>query len=467
MQKFTKKYGLITVCSMVVGIVIGSGVFYKAQDILIQLDGNMPLGILAWVIGGAVMLFCSLAFANMATMYERVGGVVDYAEATCGAGFAYYLSWFLATIHYPSLVSVLAWVSARFIGALFGWEISGGNVMMLAGVILVFSFSLNAISPRLAGKFQVTSTVIKLIPLVLMAVVGTIHGISTGIITESFAPNATNPDNLSIFGAIVATAFAYEGWIIATSINAEVSDAKRNLPKALIFGGLVIILVYVLYYIGISGAVSAEVLMRDGATAAFVALFGKGFGVILNVFVAVSCLGTLNGLMLATIRAFYVTGARLKGQKSAYLLELNPHTNIPNNSAILGLLTSAVWLFYFYGANVTDGWFGLFNFDSSELPVITIYALYIPIFINFMRKKKDLTPTKRFIIPALATIASVFIIFATVYAHGIRPHIEASSYGKFSFPVLFYLIIFALIMLGGFVLKRLSDKADKELETKE
>ncbi len=462
MQKLTKKYGLITVSAMVVGIVIGSGVFYKAQDILIQLDGNMPLGIIAWLVGGAIMLSCSLAFANMATMYERVGGVVDYAEATSGRSFAYYLSWFLATIHYPSLVSVLAWVSARFIGAIFGWDMSGGNVMMLAGVLLVLSFTLNAISPRLAGKFQVSSTVIKLIPLILMAVVGTIHGISNGIIAESFASDAENVDNLAVFGAIVATAFAYEGWIIATSINAEVTDAKKNLPRALIFGGIIIVAIYVLYYIGVSGAVSTEVLMKDGATAAFTSLFGKGFGVVLNVFVAISCLGTLNGLMLATIRAFYVTGARLRGHKSAYLLELNPHTNIPNNSAILGLMVSALWLFYFYGANVAEGWFGVFNFDSSELPVITIYALYIPIFINFMIKEKKLPFVKRFLIPSLATLSSVFIIFATVYAHGIRPYLAAREHGTFSFPVLFYLIIFGIIMLGGFILKTTNDKKKKE-----
>ena len=462
MQKLTKKYGLITVSAMVVGIVIGSGVFYKAQDILVQLNGNMPLGILAWLAGGTIMLTCSLAFANMATMYERVGGVVDYAEATSGQSFAYYLSWFLATVHYPSLVSVLAWVSARFIGAIFGWEMSGGNVMMLAGVLLVLSFTLNAISPKLAGKFQVSSTVIKLIPLILMAIIGTAHGFSSGIIAESFASDAGKVDNMAVFGAIVATAFAYEGWIIATSINAEVTDAKKNLPRALIFGGIIIVAIYVLYYIGVSGAVSTEVLMKDGATVAFTSLFGNKFGVVLNVFVAVSCLGTLNGLMLATIRAFYVMGARLKGQCSTYLSELNPHTNIPNNSAILGLLCSALWLFYFYGANVTEGWFGVFNFDSSELPVITIYALYIPIFINFMIKEKSLPFVKRFLIPSLATASSCFIIIATIYAHGIRPYLAAREEGAFSFPVLFYLIIFAIIMLGGFLLKFTTDKKEKE-----
>ena len=111
-DKLTKKYGLMTAIAMVVGIVIGSGVFFKAQDILIRLKGNMPLGILAWVIGGFVIAGCATTFAVMASKYEHCGGPVDYAEATCGKGYAYFVSWFLAIIYYPAITSVLAWVSA-------------------------------------------------------------------------------------------------------------------------------------------------------------------------------------------------------------------------------------------------------------------------------------------------------------------------------------------------------------------
>ena len=64
--KLEKKYGLITAICMVVGIIIGSGVFFKAQTILQKTDGTMPLGILSWIIGGAIMIACILAFASMA-----------------------------------------------------------------------------------------------------------------------------------------------------------------------------------------------------------------------------------------------------------------------------------------------------------------------------------------------------------------------------------------------------------------
>ena len=83
-NKLERKYGLFTAICMVVGIVIGSGVFFKAQVILEKTGGNMPLGILAWLIGGVIMLVCVLTFANMSQKYEKVNGIVDYAEATVG-----------------------------------------------------------------------------------------------------------------------------------------------------------------------------------------------------------------------------------------------------------------------------------------------------------------------------------------------------------------------------------------------
>ena len=82
MEKLTRKFGLPMAICMVVGTVIGSGIFFKAQNVLNATGGNMPLGIAAWLITGALMIVCSLQFATMANKYERINGVVDYAEAT-------------------------------------------------------------------------------------------------------------------------------------------------------------------------------------------------------------------------------------------------------------------------------------------------------------------------------------------------------------------------------------------------
>ncbi|MBR5505983.1 MAG: amino acid permease, partial [Clostridia bacterium] len=145
MEKLTQKYGLPTAICMVVGTVIGSGVFFKAQNVLSATGGNMSLGIAAWLITGFLMIICSAQFAVMATKYEKVSGVVDYAEATCGKSYAYYLAWFMVNIYYPGMTSVLAWVSARYFGVLFGWHLASAEVLTLAGFFLIASYTMNAL----------------------------------------------------------------------------------------------------------------------------------------------------------------------------------------------------------------------------------------------------------------------------------------------------------------------------------
>ncbi|NLY41217.1 MAG: APC family permease [Desulfovibrionales bacterium] len=437
-ETLQKRYGLFTAIAMVIGIVVGSGVFFKAEKILTTTGGNLPLGILSWIIGGLIMISCAYAFSIMATRYERVNGIVDYAEAALGPTYAYYVGWFMALIYYPTLTSVLAWVSARYTAVLFGWGITGGECMTLAGFFLVASYALNALSPVLAGKFQVTTTIIKLVPLALMAVIGTFAGLNNGLIVQNFTTIVSEVDTWkALFTAVVATSFAYEGWIIATSINAELKDAKRNLPIALTAGTFTVMLVYIFYYIGLAGAVTNETLMtsgQEGARLAFAAIFSNLGGTLLFVVVIISCLGTLNGLMLGCTRGLYSIAARNQGPNAKMFSQIDKTTNMPTNSAIFGLLLSAFWLLFFYGANLTEPWFGFFCFDSSELPIVTLYAMYLPIFFR-MRKEAGLSVFKRVVMPMLASAGSLFMIYAACFAHGMA--------------VVAYLSIFLAFMIPG------------------
>lgn len=452
-NKLNKRYGLITAITMIVGTVIGSGVFFKAEKILNSTGGNLPIGVIAWIIGGLIMVVCAYTFATMATKYEKVNGVVDYAEAMLGKKYGYYIGWFMATMYYPAMTSVLAWVSSRYFCVLMGWDITGGSCMVIAGFLLVGSYALNSLSPVLAGKFQVTTTVIKMIPLLLMAVVGTVKGLGGGLLIGNFTEVAVPAEQLGgtgsiLFTAVCATSFAYEGWIIATSINAEIKDAKKTLPKALVFGTLIVMATYVLYYIGLAGAVENEVMMEGGeagARIAFANVFSSIGGTALFVFIVISCLGTLNGLMVGCVRGLYAVAMRNEGPRPEVLRQVDPVVNMPTNSAVMGVLLCAAWLLYFYGANLTDGWFGPFCFDSSELPIITIYAFYIPIFIMVMKKEKEWNGFKRFVMPAVSIAGCIIMIIAAFVSH--------------KMAAVYYLIVFAVVIIIGWLIER-GRKAD-------
>ncbi len=439
-NQLSKRYGLITAITMVVGIVIGSGIFFKTESVLTITQGNAGIGILALIIMGAVMLICSYTFSILATRYERVNGIVDYAEVLVGKRYAYYVGWFLATMYYPTLTSVLAWLSARYTCVLFGIPdpVTGGGCLAIASFYLIVIFTLNALAPILAGKFQVSSTVIKLVPLILMAVAGMVRGISSGTLAANFTSaavtKAAEGNARLLLTSCVAMAFSYEGWIITTAINAELKNAKRNLPIALVVGAIIVVSVYVLYYLGINGSITTAEILESGSTQAFINLFGTVGGTILMAFIVVSCLGTCNGLMLGCVRGIYSLAARNEGPKPDVFIQVDKYTNMPANSCIIGLLFCGAWLLYFFGGTMS-GWFGVFNFDSSELPIITLYGGYIPIFIMMMKKERDLGAFKRFVMPVLSILACIFMVYAAIVGH--------------SSSVIYYLIVFAVIMAAG------------------
>ncbi|PID72119.1 MAG: amino acid permease [Desulfobulbus propionicus] len=412
MEDLKRKFGIWTATAMVIGIVIGSGVFFKADDVLKASGGSLPIALFAWLIGGMIMVITAYVFANIATRIEKVNGVVDYFEEAYGWKAGYLVAWFMTFIYYPTLVAVLAWVSANYTIGLLGLE---KGIWFFAFGYLVFFFLLNVVSPVLAGKWQVSATVIKLVPLGLVAVVGTVSGLINGQTVSSFmhaANTVAGEGGLAV--ATLSTAFAYEGWIIATSINAELKDAKKTLPRALTLGSLATVAIYMLYYLGISGVLSNDQVLElgDGAPVEVLSIvFGGIGGTLLSVFVVISCLGTLNGLVMGSSRGMYSIASRGLGPNPRFFATVDPKTNATRNSAFLGAVFSLFWLTVWYGNFA--GWFGGFM-DISELPIAFLYVIYISLYFWVIRTFDDLGGFSRFIAPACAGIGSLYIIWGAV-----------------------------------------------------
>jgi len=469
-NKLDKKFGLFTAISMVVGIVIGSGIFFKAVKVM-SLTSNLGESLLVVGIVGAIMIICSIVFATLGTKYEKVNGVVDYAEAVLGSKYGYYVGWFMTTIYYPVLASCLAWVAARYTCALFQIDQCGDVNMAIAALYLTLGFAINGLAPKLAGKLQVSTTVIKLVPLVVMAVVGTIVGLTSGTTIEAFTAvtaDITSGTGGGILAGVTAFAFAYEGWIIATTINAELKNAKRNLPIALIVGAVICVVIYMLYFIGLTGALSWDGIIAAGddlPRVAFSNLFGGAAGTIVFVFIVISCLGTMNGLCLGCSRGMYSLAARGEGPSPELYKEISPRSNMAANSTLIGLALAGFWLCYwqicfvdgFINNFVGAGWNSTslaiplwFNWEPDEVSIIALYAFYIPIFIGMMIKMKDLHPVKRFVLPALAVCACVFMIICCISSYGIQ--------------CLYFMIFLLIVLFIGFLFRRKRKKAPKAAE---
>ncbi len=152
---------------------------------------------------------------------------------------------------------------------------------------------------------------------------------------------------------MVASAFAYEGWIVAITINNEIKDSKKNLPKALVMGALIVFLVYITYFLGIAGVLPTQQIMNQGDDAVTLVaniLFGPIAAVLLTAFVVVSCLGTLNGLVLTNIRGPYALAVRGQGPMPKVLSKVNPRFHMPMRAAIASGIVSFTYLFLWYAS---------------------------------------------------------------------------------------------------------------------
>ena len=365
------------------------------------------------------------------------------------------------------MTAVLAWVSARYTLVLAGYEeaplfalekhnssLNSPECITIALFYLVLAYFVNTLAPKIAGKFQISSTVVKLIPIALIAIIGTVIGLVNGNLSDNFLTvydgSGIDPSvKTGLFPAICTTIFAYEGWIVATAINAEIKDSKRNLPLALCLGTLIIVIAYTLYNLGLLGLAGVGSIITDGSVVAFTA-FGGGVASIINVLVVISCLGTLNGLMLGCTRGLYSLAARGEGIAPDTFAQVDKKTNMPHNSSIFSLFMCAVWFVYFIflGSGLFDfGKISEYAFDSSELPIITLYAFYIPILLAMMIKEKELDPFKRFALPSISLVSIGLIITACIIKHGVN--------------IIWYLIVFAAIMLAGMVAQKYNEKKHK------
>ena len=420
-ENLTRRYGLFTATCLVVGTVIGSGIFFRNDRVFAVVGGNMAMGIAAWVIGGLIALSFAYAFGTLSSQDEEASGLADFAQKLVGKKFSYIMGWYMATMFFPAMSGVLAWVSGRFTVILLGFDVDpnfSAQTYVFALFYLIVIFGMNELAPKLSEKFHISCTFIKVIPLIAMAIIGTILGLINGTtVTNVGVAYTPNFDGHPFFAALIATAFAYLGWEVAMSVNKEIKNVKKNLPRALVIGMIIIITIYVAYFVGLFSAAPVESLTSGtGVMIAFSNIFGTTAGTILFVFIIISCLGTLNGLVIGSGRAFYTLASNNTGPVQEVFSQLDGATKMPANSMVISLILIAFWILANAGNYM--GFYGSFFFDIPGLIPISFKGFMIPIFIGMMIKEKELGFFKRFISPGFSILGALFLICAIIYEQG-------------------------------------------------
>ena len=160
-QQLRKDLGVATATSLVVGCVIGAGVFFKPYAIYQATGGAPGMGILAWIIGGLISIFAALTFAEVAVLIPRTGGMVAYLSEVYGEKVGFLAGWMQVVIFYPAYLAGYGVKVGSELGAWLGTQYA---LPVGIGVIALLIF-LNIRGSKSAGGMQVVSTICKLLPL--------------------------------------------------------------------------------------------------------------------------------------------------------------------------------------------------------------------------------------------------------------------------------------------------------------
>lgn len=413
MQEEKRQYGLLMAIAMVVGIVIGSGIFFKADDILILTDGNVALGCVVLMIGAAGIIFGGITIAEWAKVTDDTGGLISYAEKAFGKKFAFFIGWFQMIVYYPSLVAVVSWVAANYIIQLFSnFPILKEYEWLITIIFMLSLYIVNSFSTRIAGIIQTSAMFVKLIPLFVIGVLGVCFGDPSSIDISSISTGGI----LAGSSAIVAAAFSYDGWAIAPSICHEIKDAKRNLVIALTIAPIIILVVYMLYYLGMVFLLGPQQIieLEDYAfEAVAMKLAGPMFAKVMLTCVVISVIGSCNGIIMGSCRIPRAMALRKELPYASALEKLHPKYHVSWPSHIISLCLSFIWLGIHY-VSIHASFLQDVNLDVSGLPIVIMYMFYFALYIGvirFARQGNIQSIFLGYICPILACIGAGIVIY--------------------------------------------------------
>ncbi|HHV31096.1 MAG TPA: APC family permease [Clostridiales bacterium] len=412
MKETKQNYGLFTTITMIVGICIGSGIFFKSDNILTLTGGSVFLGVLVFILGATSIIFGGLCISELASRTDRPGGIITYVEEFASEKLACGMGWFQIFVYYPTIAVVVSWVIGIYICLLFGWQGTLENQLFIGFLFYTLNFLANSLSARLGGGFQNFSTISKMLPLAVIA----IFGLAFGNPAQGFKNvSAQTLGGATWLAAIGPIAYSFDGWTISTTIAPEIKDSKRNLPKALVIAPIIVLLTYVAYFIGVTSLVEPKKIMElQDAHVYLVAqkLFGGLGGQLILIFVIIAVMGTANGIILGYIRLPYAMA--LRGSEmfplADKLIKTSGKNNMPVNSAVF---CYAITLFWTVAHYITVKFNLLPNSDVSEISIVMSYLFYIILYykvFQLYRKGEIQGVFRGIVIPSLATLGSLFIL---------------------------------------------------------
>ena len=298
---------------LVVGTVIGTGVFLKASTMSQQV-GSAPLVLLAWLLAGVLSLMGALCYAELGSLFPRAGGEYVFLREAYGDCVAFLYGWMRFWIGNPGSIAAYAVGAATFLGAIVHFQDPMMKSACAVSFVIVFSL-LNCMAVSFGAGVQNALTVLKILMIAGLAFAVLVFGRSGAAGASSLASGHAWT-GWSAFGtAMLAALWAYDGWNNMPMAAGEIKDPQKNIPRALGIGMATVLALYLVLNFAYFSALSIpeiqtsySTLHPDAlpvATRAAEMSFGTGAVIALSIAFVVSALGAMNGSILTCARIPY------------------------------------------------------------------------------------------------------------------------------------------------------------------
>jgi APA family basic amino acid/polyamine antiporter len=427
-EKLERKLGMFDSTMIVMGIVIGGGIFYTT-GIMAQNLPSAPLILLAWTVGGLLSLCGALIYAELGAAMPEAGGQFVYLSRAYGPLLGFLFGWTYCFVSLSGVIAVLAVALSDYLsyffpflspesfifsssGAVFGmnfqYSLSTGHIF---AIIVIIGISIMNFLGLGLGKFiQNMFTVIKIGTIIAFCVAGIVVGKKIPL-DLSFNPSSLSFSHLvgGLTIALVTASLAYAGWENLNFIGGEIKNPGRNLPVALILGTVGVTFLYiVMNYVYVRALpieeMSGVIRVAEKSTSA---LFSGPASGLISAAVAFSVIGALNGVILSTPRVYYAMAKdKLFFDKVA---RLHPRYHTPG----FAMLIQAIWASVLVLSGTFEQLITFVMFAIIVFWMITAASVFV-----FRKKYPDMPrPYKTWgypVIPIVFILATLGIIINTI-----------------------------------------------------
>ena len=425
-QKMKQTITVFGGLSIIVGIIIGSGIFMKPA-VVFREAGSANGALLAWLVGGLITLAAALTISEIAANIPRPGGLYTYLEELYGEKWGFLLGWVQTVISYPASVGAQAIAFALYVAYFI--PMNAGQQRLVAMGVLAFLTVLNVVSTRCSGVIQMVATVGKLIPIVVI--------LGAGLFAASIPGAAGMSGELMGVGtgsAILGTLWAYDGWIAVTNMAGEMKNPQKNLPKIIVLGIIFVIVIYFLFNLVVFNCLTPEQLQiseTPGSDAA-VALFGQKGAALISAGIMVSVFGSLNGYLMTGARVPHAMAEKGLLPASRVLSKVHPKFGTPGNALIFHGVLAAIYAMS-----------GTFNALTDILVFVLWIFFTMGVLGVFLLRRKGLSAKENYrvplypVVPAIGVAGGFFVLLSTLLSNPVQSMIGIGI-AAIGLPVFFW-----------------------------